>query len=139
VIGRVKINKIVNPDVWWDRSTYLKVEVEDFPDSDEGVRFPPPPSYAAPARRQSQHAKMHGRSYEMPQRVTAASSFHVALRVALALRLASTLRLARAGTAAEASVYERYHKKRCTPPCVDSFLRPSCVGKTGGLDVRGRK
>jgi len=36
VIGRVKINKIVNPDVWWDRSTYLKVEVEDFPDSDEG-------------------------------------------------------------------------------------------------------
>lgn len=38
VIGRVKINKIVNPDVWWDRSTYLRVEVEDIPDSDEGVR-----------------------------------------------------------------------------------------------------
>jgi hypothetical protein len=40
VIGRVKINKIINPDVWYDRSTYLKVEVEDMPDSDEGVRPP---------------------------------------------------------------------------------------------------
>jgi len=34
VIGRVKINKILNPSVWRDRSSYLKVEAEEMVDTD---------------------------------------------------------------------------------------------------------
>lgn len=41
VIGRVKINKILNPSAWLTRDTYLKVEaeyVEDAVEDDAGTR-----------------------------------------------------------------------------------------------------
>jgi len=37
VIGRVKINKVINPDAWTDRTTYLKARVQDIPDTDADV------------------------------------------------------------------------------------------------------
>jgi len=40
---------------------------------------------------------------------------------------------------APVQVRVRETSKKCTPPCVDSFLRPSCVcEKKEGLDVRER-
>eukprot|EP00959_Pyramimonas_sp_CCMP1952_P096545 2017915-Pyramimonas_sp.AAC.3 len=38
VIGRAKINQILNPSSWRDRSTYLKVEAEEMVDTDAEVR-----------------------------------------------------------------------------------------------------
>lgn len=37
VIGRVRLKRVLNPTVFADRSTYLRVEVEDLVDKDEGV------------------------------------------------------------------------------------------------------
>jgi len=34
VVGRVRMQKVLNPEAWFDRSTYLKVQVEDMPDTD---------------------------------------------------------------------------------------------------------
>lgn len=34
VVGRVRMKKVLNPEAWFDRSTYLKVQVEDMPDTD---------------------------------------------------------------------------------------------------------
>ena len=39
VVGRVKINHILNPAVWRDRSAYLKVDAEDMVDADMEVRY----------------------------------------------------------------------------------------------------
>jgi hypothetical protein len=38
VVGRVRMQKVLNPEAWFDRSTYLKVQVEDMPDTDLEVR-----------------------------------------------------------------------------------------------------
>jgi len=37
VIGRVRLKRVLNPRAFADRSTYLRVEAEDFVDSDEGA------------------------------------------------------------------------------------------------------